>query len=157
MSKDNKDNKPEEKSELNIPVEDLPDDYFDFETSLDSPCRNSTNLVSFYLTELNGLGLIMKIIILMICLRNIKKIKNKLVLGLLVILFIHTLLHTVIIISSLPPFCDSANFDWKPGNIFNFERCHMKHEIYYSQPFWIIDTITPLLLLIVILYKSKLV
>lgn len=152
------DNKPEDnKSELNVPVEDLPDDYFDFTIPLDSPCRNSTNLVSFYLTELNGLGLIMKIIILMVCLRNIKKLKNKLVLVLLVILFIHSLLHTVIILTSLPPFCDSANFDWKPGNIFNFERCHMKHEIYYSQPFWIIDTITPLLLLILVLYKSKLV
>jgi hypothetical protein len=152
------DNKPEDnKSELNVPVEDLPDDYFDFTIPFDSPCRNSTNLVSFYLTELNGLGLIMKIIILMICLRNIKKLKNKLVLVLLVILFIHSLLHAVIILTSFTPFCDSANFDWKPGNIFNIERCHMKHEIYYSQPFWIIDTITPLLLLIVVLYKSKLV
>ena len=108
------------------------------------------------MTELNGTSLLLKIILLIICLYKIKVIKkNKLILFILLIIFLHTILHTLIIVASLPKFCDSSNFDWKPGNIFNKKNCHIKYQIYYATIFWLIETVSPLILLIIIFNSSK--
>jgi hypothetical protein len=120
---------------------------------LDSPCRGATNLVSYYLTELNGISLFLKICLLIICLYKIKimkKMKNKFILFILFIILLHTILHLLIFVSSLPMLCDSSNYDWNPGKYFNKNNCHLKYEIYNSTTFWLIGTISPLVLLILI-------
>lgn len=128
---------------------------------LDSPCRNSTNVVSYYLTELDGVGLLCKIAIVLLYLMKIKRVKNKLELVLVIIIGIHAFIHMLILLASLPPFCDSSNNSWKPdestmiGKLFNFHNCHKKHELYYSQKFWLTGSVSPLLLLLLVLYNSK--
>ena len=140
-------------------------EWMDDTDFLDSPCRNSSNLFSYYMTELNGINVIIKLIIIGLYFKTYKK-KNKLILGLIlgliILLLIHTCIHILIIIASLPPFCDSSNPEWHmldtpdtsdKGDFFNFKKCHMKYELYYSMPFWFIDTIVPGILAIGLLYK----
>ena len=117
---------------------------------LDSRCRASKNILSFYLTELNGLNVIIKLVLLGLCVYTYtkKKLKNTYILILLVIIALHLLLHIMIIIASLPPFCDSSNFDWKPGKFFNESLCHIKYMVYYSDYFWFIDSVVPNILLV---------
>lgn len=123
---------------------------------LDSRCRNSENLLSFYLLEQNGIGVIVKMIIVGVFLKLYldDNLDNKVILGLLSIMVIQIVIHIIIIIMSLPPFCDSSNFDWIPkkDSIFNYPNCHKKYEIYYSNTFWFFDTIFPLLVFIITLY-----
>ena len=98
-----------------------------------SPCRRSTNLFSYYFSEI----------------------------ALIVIIILHTLLHSIIIIASLPPFCDSSNIEWVPdsnttiGKIFDIFHCHYKHNLYYSDVFMLSGITPPLLLLLSLLYKSR--
>jgi len=120
------------------------------DTNLDSRCRRSTNLFSFYMTELNGINVLIKLIIIGLYFRRKKK-RSLFITGLIILLSIHTLIHILIIISSLPQFCDSSNDNWIPGKYFNFEHCHKKNEIYYSLSFWFIDTIVPGILAIYLL------
>lgn len=134
-----------------------PLDWISPSRPLESPCRGSTNLLSFYMTELNGLSVIIKIILLGICLNKYlkKKIPNYCILFLLTIVTLHVMVHLVILIASLPPFCDSANIDWVPGKYFNFVRCHFKSEVYYSNYFWFLDVVLPNILLVILLYYTK--
>jgi len=130
---------------------------WDLEGTLDSRCRQSTHLISFYLAELNGLSLIIRIILLGVCFNKYlnKKLRNSYVIALLVIVALHVLVHLIIIIASLPPLCDSANFNWIPGEYFNFKRCHFKSEVYYSDYFWFLDSVLPNILLVIIIYYMK--
>jgi len=139
----------------------ITEEWIDDTDFLASPCRNSSNLLSFYMTELNGINVIIKLIIIGLYYKTYKK-KNKLIQGLIILLLIHTCIHILIIIASLPPFCDSSNPEWHmldtpdtpdKGDFFNFKKCHMKYELYYSMPFWFIDTIVPGILAIGLLYK----
>ena len=61
-------------------------------------------------------------------------------------------IHILIILASLPPFCDSSNMNWKEGYIFNYIDCHWKYELYYSLPFWFIDNIVPGIIAIYLLF-----
>ena len=123
---------------------------------LDSRCRKSRNLLSFYLTEQNGLSVIVKMIIVGIFFKLYldNNLDNKIIIGLLSIMVIQIVIHLIMIIMSLPSFCDSSNLDWLPeeGSIFSFPICHKKYEIYYSNTFWFFDTIYPLLVFIITLY-----
>jgi hypothetical protein len=125
-----------------------------------SPCRRSTNLFSYYFSELDGLSVILRILIVMLYLKK-KKLTNKLEIALIVIIILHTLLHSIIIIASLPPFCDSSNIEWVPdsnttiGKIFDIFHCHYKHNLYYSDVFMLSGITPPLLLLLSLLYKSR--
>ena len=118
---------------------------------LDSPCRNSTNMFSYYMTELNGINVIVKLIIIGLYFKKYKK-KSIFINGLIIILAIHTFIHILIILASLPPFCDSSNMNWKKGYIFNYIDCHWKYELYYSLPFWFIDNIVPGIVAIYLLF-----
>jgi len=114
---------------------------------LDSRCRRSTNLITFFMTELNGINVIIKLIIIGLYLKkNIKR--SKVIAGLIILLAIHTFIHILIIIASLPQLCDSSNMNWKEGTYFNYIRCHWKSNLYYSTPFWFIDNIVPGIILI---------
>ena len=64
---------------------------------LDSPCRNSTNMFSYYMTELNGINVIVKLIIIGLYLKKYKK-KSIFINGLIIILAIHTFIHILIIL-----------------------------------------------------------
>tara|TARA_B100001059_G_scaffold188376_1_gene190753 strand:- start:1215 stop:1691 length:477 start_codon:yes stop_codon:yes gene_type:complete len=124
---------------------------------LDSRCRNATSLLSFYLTELNGINVIIKSIILGVFFKIYmnNKLNNKFILVLLVILTLHLILHICIIIISLPQICDSSNFDWKYAGKFDspmFIFCHKKYELYYSNYFWILDSVLPNIFLLIISY-----
>ena len=123
----------------------------------ESRCRNVNNIYEFYLTELNGINLIIKIIILSIFFKIIinNKTTNKLILTLLLILTVQVFIHLIIIIVSLPFLCDSSNFNWKyankpknPINIF----CSLKYELYYSNVFWFFDSVLPNIFLLIISY-----
>ena len=131
-------------------IDEINDEYIE-DIQLDSPCRNSTNIISYYMTELNGLNIIVKLIIIGLYLKY--KNKKQIITALIVLLAIHTLIHILIFIASLPPFCDSSNFEWTEGIYFNNERCHMKYELYNSFPFWFIDNIVPGIIAISLLYK----
>ena len=125
-----------------------------------SPCRSSTNLFTYYFSELDGLSVILRILIVALYLKK-KKLTNKLEVALIVIILLHTILHSIIIIASLPPLCDSSNVEWEPdftttiGNVFNYVHCHFKHKVYYSDEFMLFGITPPLLLLLSLLYKSK--
>lgn len=125
-----------------------------------SPCRRSTNLFTYYFSELDGLSVILRILIVALYLKK-KKLTNKLEVALIVIILLHTILHSIIIIASLPPLCDSSNIEWEPdytttiGNVFNYVHCHFKHKVYYSDEFMLFGITPPLLLLLSLLYKSK--
>jgi len=140
-----------------IPSDSGPLDWISPTRLLMSPCRESTNLLSFYMTELNGLSVIIKIILLGICFNKYQKnkIPNYCILFLLTIVSLHVLVHLVIIIASLPPFCDSANFNWVPSKYFNYVNCHFKSEVYYSNYFWFLDVVLPNILLVIVLYYTK--
>jgi len=128
----------------------------DMSDMLDSRCRYSTNLLSYYLTELNGLNLIIKIVLLAICLRiYLRKGGNPYIVAVLGLIALQVLVHIVIIVSSLPPFCDSSNYGWSEGKIFTRQYCHLKYEIYYSDTFWFLDNVLPNLLLVGIIYHSQ--
>ena len=129
--------------------------YIPEDNELDSRCRRSTNLLSFYLTELNGLNVLIRLVLLWICFTKRKKIKNKYILFILIIVALHVLVHIVIIIASLPPLCDSSNYNWIPGKYFNYVRCHFKYEVYYSDIFWFLDSVLPNILLVMIMYYTK--
>ena len=127
---------------------------------LDSPCRQSTNLLSFYLTELNGLNVIIKLFIAYILfnLYRKNKLKNKYILLLSLVFIIHLLIHILVIIVSLPFLCDSSNFNWKPFHgapIFLHAFCRKKHKFYYSNPFWFIDNVIPIIILLLLLQNTK--
>ena len=51
--------------------------YIPEEDELDSRCRQSTNILSYYLTELNGLNVLIRIVLLWICFKKLKKIKKR--------------------------------------------------------------------------------
>ena len=125
-----------------------------------SPCRRSTNLFTYYFSELDGLSVILRILIVSLYLKK-KKLTNKLEIALIVIIILHTLLHSIIIIASLPPLCDSSNIEWVPdsnttiGKLFNYVHCHYKHNLYYSDEFMLSGITPPLLLLLSLLYKSR--
>lgn len=121
---------------------------------LDSRCRNATNLVSFYMTELNGLNVIVKLLIIVLYLKKSKH-NSMLLNGLVLLIAIHTVIHILVIIASLPQLCDSSNVDWKEGYYFNRIHCHWKYELYYSFPFWFIDAIVPGIVAICLLYNKK--
>ena len=129
--------------------------YIPEEDELDSRCRQSTNILSYYLTELNGLNVLIRIVLLWICFTKLKKIKNNYILFLLIIVALHVIVHIIIIIASLPPFCDSSNNDWIPGKYFNYVHCHLKYEVYYSDIFWFLDSVLPNILLVMIMYYAK--
>ena len=131
--------------------------YIPEEDELDSRCRHSTNILSYYLTELNGLNVLIRLVLLGICYKMYlgKKIRNKYILFILIIVALHVLVHIVIIIASLPPFCDSSNNDWIPGKYFNYVHCHLKYEVYYSDIFWFLDSVLPNILLVMIMYYAK--
>ena len=119
---------------------------------LDSPCRMSTNLISYYMTELNGINVIIKILIIWYYFK--KKWKNmSIITGLIILLLIHTCVHILIIIASLPQLCDSSNINWNEGKYFNFKVCHWKSKLYYSLPFWLIDILIPGIISIYLLRK----
>lgn len=128
----------------------LPDD--NMITPLDSRCRGSTNLVSFYMTELNGINVIIKLLIIWFYFKKYKK-RKPIITGLIILLSIHTCVHILIIIASLPQLCDSSNFNWKEGPYFNKVHCHWKSKLYYSLPFWFIDIIVPGVIAIYLLRK----
>jgi len=124
---------------------------------LDSRCRNPTSLLSFYLTELNGINVIVKLIILGVFFKMYmnNKLNNKFILALLIILAFHLLIHIGIIIVSLPQICDSSNYDWKyAGKLSSpmFIFCHQKYELYYSNYFWMLDSVLPNIFLLIIAY-----
>ena len=138
--------------EINVDGVYIPED-----NELDSRCRRSTNLLSFYLTEQNGLNVLIRLVLLGICYKMYlgKKIRNKYILFLLIIVSLHVIVHIVIIIASLPPLCDSSNYDWIPGEYFNYVNCHFKYEVYYSDIFWFLDSVLPNILLVMIMYYTK--
>jgi hypothetical protein len=146
-------------NETMIPLDEAeaPLDWISPTRLLESPCRYSTNLLSFYMTELNGLSVIIKIILLWICFNKYRKnkIRNNYVLFLLIILVLHVLVHLLIIIASLPPACDSSNFGWIPGKYFNTKLCHFKYDVYYSNYFWFLDIVLPNILLVIVIYYMK--
>ena len=122
---------------------------------LETRCRNSTSLLSFYLAELNGINVILKIIIIGVFFKIYmnNKFNNKFILSLLVILTIQVLIHTGLIIVSLPFLCDSSNYDWKYAGKYNnpiFKFCHLKYEFYYSDYFWFFDSVLPNIFLLII-------
>ena len=84
------------------------------EKLLDSRCRQSTNLFSFYLTELGGLNVLVKLVIIagFIKLFINGKIKNKIIIGAIILMILQIIIHSVVILMSLPAFCDSSNSDW---------------------------------------------
>ena len=129
------------------------DDGMDLMLGFDSRCRNATNLVSFYMTELNGLNVIVKLLIIVLYLKKSKR-NSMLLNGLVLLLAIHTVIHILVIIASLPQLCDSSNFNWKEGYYFNQIHCHWKYELYYSFPFWFIDAIVPGIVAICLLYNK---
>jgi len=126
----------------------------------ESRCRNVNNIYEYYLTELNGINLIIKIIILSIFFKIIIKNKttNKLILILLLILTVQVFIHLIIIIMSLPFLCDSSNFNWKyadkPGNPISILIifCNLKYRLYYSNVFWFFDSVLPNIFLLIISY-----
>ena len=136
--------------EINVDGVYIPED-----NELDSRCRHSTNILSYYLTELNGLNILIRIVLLWICFKKLKKIKNNYILFLLIIVSLHVIVHIIIIIASLPPFCDSSNNDWIPGTYFNYVHCHLKYKVYYSDVFWFLDSVLPNILLVLIMYYTK--
>ena len=138
--------------------ESLHDDEVDTgNKELDSRCRHSTNLVSFYLTEQNGLNVIIRLVLLGLCYKMYlgKKIRNKFILFILIVVALHVIVHIVIIISSLPSLCDSSNRDWIPGKYFNRLHCGFKYDVYYSDVFWFLDSVLPNILLVMIVYYTK--
>ena len=54
----------------------ITEEWIDDTDFLASPCRNSSNLLSFYMTELNGINVIIKLIIIGLYYKTYKK-KNK--------------------------------------------------------------------------------
>jgi hypothetical protein len=116
---------------------------------LDSRCRRSTNLLSFYMTELNGINILIKLAIIGLYIRKHKK--TPMITTMVIILALHTCIHILIVVASLPPLCDSSNFNWMPGKYANWERCHKKSVLYYSTTFWLIDQVFPGIIAIALL------
>ena len=124
------------------------------EKLLDSRCRQSTNLFSFYLTELGGLNVLIKLVIIagFIKLFINGNIKNKFIIGAIILMILQIIIHSAVILMSLPAYCDSSNYGWKPKNEFFKKYCHKKYLLYYSEKFWIFDVIYPLLVFCLVLY-----
>ena len=140
----NKDNSKTSKTFQNFPM-------------FEQRCRNIDSILEFYLTELNGINVIIKVVMIgiffKIYLNN--KLNNKFILGLLVILTVQVLIHISLIIVSLPFLCDSSKYDWKyAGKINNpiYKFCTLKSNFYYSNYFWFFDSVLPNLFLLIITY-----
>ena len=121
----------------------------------ESRCRNVDSLLEFYLTELNGINVIIKIVMIgiffKIYLNN--KFNNKFILGLLVILTVQVLIHISLLIVSLPFLCDSSNWNWKYADKINspiYKFCTLKYNFYYSNYFWFFDSVLPNIFLSII-------
>ena len=146
----NKDNQKKDNKNKPKPKQILPPMY-------ESRCRNIDSLLEFYLTELNGINVIIKIVMIgiffKIYLNN--KFNNKFILGLLVILTVQVLIHISLLIVSLPFLCDSSNYGWKyVGKINNpiYKFCTLKYKFYYSNYFWFFDSVLPNIFLLIIAY-----
>ena len=146
----NKDNQKKDNKNKPKPKQILPPMY-------ESRCRNIDSLLEFYLTELNGINVIIKIVMIgiffKIYLNN--KFNNKFILGLLVILTVQVLIHISLIIVSLPFLCDSSNYGWKYAGKINdpiYKFCTLKYKFYYSNYFWFFDSVLPNIFLLIIAY-----
>ena len=142
--KDNKDNSKPKPKQILPPI-------------FEQRCRNIDSLLEFYLTELNGINVIIKVVMIgiffKIYLNN--KFNNKFILGLLVILTVQLLIHISLIIVSLPFLCDSSNYGWKyAGKINNpiYKFCTLKSNFYYSNYFWFFNSVLPNIFLLIIAY-----
>ena len=150
QNKNNKDNQKKDNKNKPKPKQILPPMY-------ESRCRNIDSLLEFYLTELNGINVIIKIVMIgiffKIYLNN--KFNNKFILGLLVILTLQVLIHISLLIVSLPFLCDSSNYGWKYAGKINdsiYKFCTLKYKFYYSNYFWFFDSVLPNIFLLIIAY-----